>query len=168
MLYIHGGTLPEPLVCVCVCVREGCGCGAGTLCTTLHSVRASNVACAGPNVRPERLVQPQCALNLQRCTLLALAHSGCAHPVVSTSHTTCPPTMSHQQQCHPAQLTMSSEQSVQHRLLRQNSWLWCGAVGWHHGGGFSAQHCENARFICSTVAVTWAYGQLVGGLQPQA
>jgi hypothetical protein len=84
MLYIHGGTLPEPLVCVCVCVREGCGCGAGTLCTTLHSVRASNVACAGPNVRPERLVQPQCAPNLQRCTLLALAHSGCAHPVVST------------------------------------------------------------------------------------
>ena len=46
MLYIHGGTLPEPLVCVCVCVREGCGCGAGTLCTTIHSVRASNVACA--------------------------------------------------------------------------------------------------------------------------
>ena len=83
-------------------------------------------------------------------------------------NTTCPPTMSHQQQCHPAQLTMSSEQSVQHRLLRQNSWLWCGAVGWHHGGGFSAQHCENARFICSTVAMTWACGRLVGGLQPQA
>ena len=112
---------------VCVCMGEGCGCGAGTLwtlCTTMHSVRASGVACArlfGLSVwcslcpQPATLHTPcTCALRLRVGTLLS-RHLTPVRPQCRTSSSV---TLRNS-------LCQVIRVYIQHRLLRQNSWLWC-------------------------------------------